>query len=181
MSRTGAFFYQVFSLSRQNDERSQEGNTMLELSRRRIQSCCSLWQIVHYNVLGAMIFERRRITSSITASWNCPASDSRYQCGIRGPQDVILCLCFINHFLLTQISAPSCEQTSSTSPSSWHWNPAPPAAGRHSYQHIYLSFQRADCSCCQLRLVSPPVKRNKSQTLKTLSSLKRGRRLEQVL
>lgn len=148
MSRTRAFFYQVFSLSRENDERFQVGNTTLEVSRRRIQSCCLLWQIVHYNVFGARIFGRWGITSCITASWNCSASDSRYQRDIRGPQDVILCLCFINYFFLTQISAPSCEQTSSTSPSSWHWNPAPPAAGRHSYQHIYLSFQRTDYSCC---------------------------------
>lgn len=86
-----------------------------------------------------------------------------------GPWDVILS--FINHFPTTQISAPSCEQTSSTSPSSRHWNPTQSAAGRCSDPYIYLSFQWSDCSWCQSRLVPPPVK-NKSQILKTLNSPK---------
>lgn len=86
-----------------------------------------------------------------------------------GPRDVILS--FINHFPTTQISAPSCEQTSSTCPSSRHWNPPQQAAGRCSDTHIYLSFQWMDCSWCQSCLVLPPVK-NKSQILKTLSSPK---------
>lgn len=86
-----------------------------------------------------------------------------------GPGDVILSS--INHFPTTQISAPSCEQTSSTSPSSRHWNPPQQAAGRYSHPHIYLSFQWMHCSWCQSCLVPPPVK-NKSQTLKTLSSPK---------
>lgn len=86
-----------------------------------------------------------------------------------GPRDVFLS--FTNHFPTTQISAPPCEQTSSTSPSSWHWNPPQQAAGRCSDPHICLSFQWMDCSWCQSCLVPPPVK-NKSQILKTLSSPK---------
>lgn len=34
VSRPGAFFYEVFSLSRQGDERSQVGNNMLKVPQR---------------------------------------------------------------------------------------------------------------------------------------------------
>lgn len=135
-----------------------------------IQSCCLFWQITPYNAPGAMIFGRWRITSCITSSWDCPVSDRTYRHGIREPQGVILCICFINHFPLTEISAPSSEQTSFTSASSWHRNLTPPAAGRHSYQHIYLNVQQMDF-CCQSHLV-PLSMKNKTQILKTLSSPK---------
>lgn len=102
------------------------------LAHRALQRPWShgLWEMgdnfLHYFQLGMPSY----LTADITVA--------------SGPRDVILS--FINHFPTTQISAPSCEQTSSTSPSSWHWNPPQQAAGRCSDPHIYLSFQCMDCS-----------------------------------
>lgn len=158
-SRTGALFHEVFSQSRQGNENPRQG------SRRRMQRCHLLWQIMHYNVLRAMVFRRWGKLPALL-----PAGTAQYLTAdisvVWGPRDVILS--FINHFPKTQISAPSCEQTSFTSASSRHWNPPQQAAGRCSDPHVYLSFQWTNCSSCQSCLVPPPVKKNKARSLRLL-------------
>lgn len=143
-----------------------------------IQSCHLFWHIMPYNAPGAMVFGRWRITSCITSSWDCPVSDRRHH-GIRAPQGMILCVCFINHFPLTEISAPSSEQTSFTSAGSWHWNPTPPAAGRRSYQHIYLNVNRWTSAVSHIWCLLPW--RTKPRSLRLLVLQNRKKRMEQVL